>query len=728
MRCVSWERGDPLPGCELAVGSDTAVSGADGSAELDLPAGTAAVEVHVRARGHVAVARRVEVRPGGLQLGDVRLRRGAIVDGIVTDPQREPYGDVRVRVRSHGDTARDDGWNEQWPAVVATADDGTFQFDAPLPAGRAEVLCEGAPPLLGSTHHALQADAANHLVLVCRASTAADWITGSVLDAGGWPMPDAIVQAVATAGPAAGAAARTNASGAFRMYRGDTGATTVWLTATAVAQDRCSPRVGPVPWGARDVDIELPAGAALQLFVSDAATGAPIEHFTVQCVRATGVRGERAVRRSGRRGSAGVSWIDDVAPGPGQLVVWPDDERWLPSPPTPFDHDGAGEVVRVALPRAEVCPVLVQTASGRPLAGVQVELLAPAASEIVRDLDRLFDNGGTRGPVSLRLARAATGADGRAQLRWHDDPRPLLLRVHGPGTSSHVETGVHIGPSGCTVVVPDTARLEVHLRGAGELRLVLQEEHGARVVPLAWAPPLLLDREGCGSADVPAGCWQVLLQRQLAVDGQASPVWLRTPAPLATVVLAAGETRRLELDATRVLAPAELGGTAFVDGEPAGTVVLLCGEPGGSGDDVRVRHAVETLTDARGVFRFTRLPPGAYALELRVRCGGAAVAVPHGEWLRLEPGERRVHAPIAVTTGAVRIRVRGNQLAGRGVELSAPPGIALLGTLDGNGEVLFERVPAANYRVRLRGAERCDEIGTLVVTGSAAPTFVFDAR
>ncbi len=81
-----------------------------------------------------------------------------------------------------------------------------------------------------------------------------------------------------------------------------------------------------------------------------------------------------------------------------------------------------------------------------------------------------------------------------------------------------------------------------------------------------------------------------------------------------------------------------------------------------------------------------------------------------------------------MATCALTVRVRGDQLAGRRVELAAPPGIALVGTLDANGTVLLDRVPAATYRVRLRGADGAVELGTAAVTGPSAQTFVFDAR
>src|SRR5204862_264021 len=113
--------------------------------------------------------------------------------------------------------------------------------------------------------------------------------------------------------------------------------------------------------------------------------------------------------------------------------------------------------------------------------------------------------------------------------------------------------------------------------------------------------------------------------------------------------------------------------TAFVDGEPAGTIVLLCGEAdSGARDGVRVCHAVEGHTDARGAFVFAGLLPAAYAVELRVKSGNTQIAVPHGEWLHVAAGERPLprsadavagSAPGLRATADCRVRKRDPQRA-----------------------------------------------------------------
>jgi hypothetical protein len=733
LRGVAAEGGAPLADCELLVdGASAAAGDASGAIEVELPP-FASVSLELRAAGRVAVVRTVVPTAPTTNLGDVALRAGAAVRGAVADESGRPCAHVLVRCVPEPPPSREDGWLERWAQQAATDAVGAFVLRGPLPPGPARVAVDGGTPLLGPAQVDLLQGGEHDLVLVCRDSDPGDWIEGTVRAADGTPVADAIVHVAADGGAGAGGAgsgsARSRGDGTFRLFRGTCAAERVRLSATSVALDRVAPAAGPFPWGARDVVVELPASPALALRVTCAVTGEPIAAFAAQCLRTTGVRPVDVPRRRARAGERGIAWVDGVAPGPGVLVVWPDDERWLPAGPLAFEHGGEGAaagVVAVALPRALACPVRVRTASGVPAAGVAVELLVPGGSGVVRDLERLFDGGGSRGAVDVRVARATTDAGGVARLRWHADPRPLVLRVHGGGVAPREVIGVRVGPDEVAVTVDDAARLELALRGAAGARVVLRR--GDERLPPPWLAPWQLDATGEGTFAVPAGTWQWQLQRPVAIDGRAAPAWLAVPLGDEVVALRADSTVRVARDVAALLAPGEIAGAAFVDGEPAERVVLLCGEADCDAGAVAVRHVAEQVPDARGAFRFTGVPAGAHALQVRVRCGAQQVAVPIAGRVDLAAGERRVLPAAAIATAPVVVRVRGELERGALLELFAAPATALLGGLDGNGELRLSRVPLGRYRARLRSGEVVRELGGIDVRAGAAAPFDLVAR
>ncbi|MCA8949342.1 MAG: carboxypeptidase regulatory-like domain-containing protein, partial [Planctomycetes bacterium] len=562
------------------------------------------------------------------------------------------------------------------------------------------------------------------LALRCGGGGPAERIEGRVRDPHGRPLANALVQARDGGGTVA--SARSDAAGEFRLFRGHGRSTSVRLIATSLAGDGATAPTAPVDWGTRDLVLELAPAPGILLRVTDAATGAPLERYSVQCVATTGMRSSaEGRRRADGQHPDGRCLLAVSRPGPNVLIVWPEDPRWLPSLPRSFDRDGCGGRLEVTLARAEACPVAVVDPAGRPLAGVDVELVLPApAAEIVRDLDRLLVDGGVRVPVDLRVARARTDADGRARLCWRTGAVPCELRLSGGGIAPHVEPGVQLSTAGVTVRVGATAVLAVRIAGGGPVRVALREVDGARRVPEAWAAPLVVT--GAAEFAVPPGQWQVFAARPVTIDGRSCREWIELPEPVATVALAAGRTAELELDLAAALAPScVVRGVALVDGQPASHLVLLCGEVGPDGR-VRPRRLIEGRADGRGWFAFEGLRPGAYSLQLRLRCSGRTIAVPlaGGEWHVLATGEQWMPATVDLATAAVRIRVPGASSAagsGRLVELYSAARIALVGELDAGDDVAFDRVPVGSYRVRLRdvtGDVSPVELGRLEVAGA----------
>ncbi|MCA8953727.1 MAG: hypothetical protein KDE27_29720, partial [Planctomycetes bacterium] len=154
-RCVDWEHGNPLLGCEIAIAgfSVRTRSDADGRFTLPLPSGSRGADRRLRigAQGRLSVER---VVPAGGELGEVRLRLGVAVSGTLHDDALAPQGGATVRLRATA-AGRGDGWSEHWSTQAVTDFEGSFAFADVVPAGVAVVELDEAPPLLGSASHAL---------------------------------------------------------------------------------------------------------------------------------------------------------------------------------------------------------------------------------------------------------------------------------------------------------------------------------------------------------------------------------------------------------------------------------------------------------------------------------------------------------------------------------------------------------------------------------------------
>lgn len=733
-RVVAAESGTGLPGCQILVaGAERTRSDADGAFVVDVRGDERRTTVEIHAPGRVAVSRDCPATGGGVtELGAVTLRRGAAITGALRTQDGHPLPDGWIRLLPAQAALRTDGFCERWVGRAQTAPDGAFRLPTLLPAGIAEIVVEGAPALVGAPYVVLDEGRHHHLSLVCRPFRASDCIAGTVRDTAGRPAARVLVQAFAAPdGGGSVAAARTGDDGRFRLFRGREAPASVWLSASPSDSTPGMRHPRTVPWGTTDLALELSASVGVWLQVTDASSGAAIEDFAVQCVPTAGVRSVAAgQRRAVGRHPGGRVWLDGVPPGPNALIVWPDDPRWLPSLPQAFDCDDTGSVVSVALARAVACPVRVVRTDGESMGGVTVELLLPAPGNQVRDLERLFEHGGSRAPTNVRLASAVTDANGNATLRWFADPQPLELRLHGPGMVPQTETGVRLGPGGVVVRVAPASWLRVRLAGAGGARLVLREVGGLRRLPLDAARPYQLDDTGSLVADVPAGRWNLHLQRSWSVDGRSTGAWCTSPDPFATLELRAGGRHEFAADLRPAFAECEISGTAFVDGQPATHIVLLCGEAS-SDEAARVVHSVVGQVDTSGRFRFAGLPAGHYALQLRVACNGQQVAVPLGDWRSCAPGESQDRGCLSVATVPVRIRVQagdGEVVAGVRLELLAAAGLALAVTLDERGEAHLDHVPTASYRLRLRHPDGGRELGMLQVAGPAAVAHVAIVR
>lgn len=713
-RCVDAATDAPLAGVAAAlVGGPAVRTDADGRFALPVPVGATSVTVQLAAPGCVVLERRIDLARESPDLGKVRVARGAEVAGELVDEAGRPCAGVAVQLELLDHAARGDGFDERFCAVARSGMDGSLSFPLPLPAGPVAAAAPGAPPLVGATTFVLAAGA-NRLRLVCRAVDPRDAIRGAVVDRWGRAVPAALVQAFATAAadgvPVAWS--RTDADGAFVLLRPPGSGAVVWPVAQGASAAQRSDMRGPIAWGEGGVSLQLSAGDGVWLQVVDAGSGAPVEGFAVQCVPGAGVRdaADGRLRADGEH-PGGWLWLDALPRGPNRVIVWPRDLRFVPNLPLGFDVGPAGGgVVRVPLPAAAACPVRVVTAAGQPVPDADVELLVPAAGAPVRDLEQLFAQGGGRGPVAIRVARARTNRDGVATLRWFADPEPRELRVTGADLAPLLVPDVRVGPEGVAVTVAETGRLRLELAGAAGRRVVLRAVADGRELPPPWANPLQLDGAGRLAVAAPVGDWQVFVAAPVRTD--RGP-WLVAPAPFATVTIAAGATTRLARELGPLLAAGAWTGSAFVDGEPAGRLALQCGVVDGDGQ-VRAVHAIDGATDDAGRFTFADLPAGRYRLQVWLAGGGRTLLVAGSDWQLLSPGERRAAPPVALTTASLTVRLRGSD--GRPVAdgqfvLRGPDALVLLCEPDARGDVCLQRVPCGRYELSFLRAGEAQSLG-----------------
>ncbi|MCK5945591.1 MAG: hypothetical protein KAI24_26615, partial [Planctomycetes bacterium] len=415
----------------------------------------------------------------------------------------------------------------------------------------------------------------------------------------------------------------------------------------------------------------------------------------------------------------GRAAIGGLVEGVHKLIVWPEDSRWLPNLPVEFRVEpGAAATLHVALEPACAARVRVEDARGVPLAGVRVQLLRPAPSQVVRDHRELLRHGGSRGRINVRLASAATDDRGLAVLRWHHGAEPLELRLDGAGIAPMVVGDVRLGPQDVVVQVRSHGLLELAVRGAAGARVVATDGAGRRAPP-EWSAPCTLDQHGAGRMPLPAGDWAV------AVEVPVGGGW-RAIDLADGVRVVADRTTRVERDLSEALSPASWAGSAFVDGQPLRALELEGGEPGPDGA-VRCISRTPVVLDERGRFAIDGLLPGPYALWASWNVGGRPLRVPVTGWIRLDAGERRRSDPFAVATGRLDLRLvdeHGRPVTGGLLIARDRRGVALLARPDANGVLAFERVPVGEFELSWRSDGRAVEVGRVDVVGGvggAAP-------
>ncbi|MFN3244138.1 MAG: hypothetical protein ACE37K_21705 [Planctomycetota bacterium] len=706
-RCVDWDTGAPIPGSEVAVvGGASAYSDLAGNWRIESADDAWAVRVRAAASGYLPVARTFDL-PHRAAI-EIPLRRAGRVEGLLLHADgAAPVGAV-VRLAYPSAAERNDGWDEPHARSASVAADGTFGFLRGVPRGPVTVSVDGAAPLIGTARHVVEAH--TFLDLRCRAVAIGEVIRGLVLGADGAPVPDALVHARVDGMPIA--AGRTDRSGRFCLLGERPHDRPCSLTATCTRGAHLQEgHLDGVAWGSAGVTLQLEPGGAVALHVHDAATGQPIERYAVQCVRVSGVRSARGGEpRADGRHPGGWSALRGLAPGDHRLVVWPDDARWLPNLPTAFAVEaGSPRELRLALQPARPCRVLVVDGADVPVVGARVQLLVPGEHELVRDHRDLLRSGASRSRLTVRVATAATGADGVATLRWFDDPEPRTLRVDGGGVVPFEMTGVRLTRDGVVVRAAPAGLVDLRLRGVSGWNVVATGADGS-VSPPPWSGPCTIGDDGRATLRLPAGRWD--LSVTATHRGRRRTVSLRQGLRVC-----AGERVAVERDLRAAIVPATWTTRVLFDGQPLRIVELERGERGPDGD-VRSVHVERVALDEHGRFVGAALPPGCYALHAPWTCAGQDVRVPLTGWVELGPAARRDDDAIQVATGRIDLELAspdGGVPSGGLLVLRGDHGCTLVATPDDRGRVRAARVPIGRYRLTWRGQAAVVDVGVVEV-------------
>lgn len=565
-----------------------------------------------------------QLRDETILLGDIVLARATRVRGRVVSADGVPAADVELRIRD---------WNwkpvDQWSrsSEVKAAEDGTFSFQEFLPAG--DYGLDAADRLVTSPQRiTLAGEAERWLDVVLRAVTAADSLSGLVVDDAGDPVSGVRLMPISV-DPWRGT--YTDASGAFRIVRqrGEPDAVHIDLHADGY---EAPPVDEAFAWGRDDLRFVLLRGHRLEVQVVRSSDGAPVEHYTLRVdpVRTSGSVSTNDMRvRGGPHHENGREVVRGLRTGTHRILVAPADDS-LATAVVPVElstSEPSSVIVRLA--PAVLRSVRVQRRDGSAVVATKVQLI----DALGRDLDlgsaarSLADWTMLHPGRVLLLAEGETDASGEVSLRVPTDRASGLL-VTG---SAHAPTAVPVAdfPAGGPLLV--TVRDGAVLRGSvgppevlveldrlaltssgrrlvePRVFLVGTEPHAPREFPERGSGNHLAEDGSFELVGVPAGRWGVMVEWSSRVGG----VLQREPA--GEVSLEEGVTTTLAIDLARIL-PGELEAQVFLNGEPLGdhTVGIRANLGPDASGEPRF-HGQQVVTDAQGRFRAT-LRAGDYEL------------------------------------------------------------------------------------------------------------------
>ena len=638
-RCVD-EDGAPLAGCSIVLSSQRGVgfasdlqwqppapfaTGADGTFEFHLrpPVGVGvSLVASIEGRAPRSGYWRVFEPRAVIEVGDIVMRRGFVVGGTVVDESGRPLAHGQLGLSTFPVLAPPQrGYNG---AGAKVAEDGSFTFSSPIPAGEWPLSFHSQDGQLVSPGHVTVDPVlgAAPLRVVVRALSLPR-LEGIVIDEQGAPVAWVPVLATQDDGRTVGTA-MSGRDGRFSIV--------------AESKDAQPARIGPdqvvIPgarlcqlarrdtlhaWGSTDVCVVVRRPLTCELTVVERGTGKPVTRFGVRCYP-DAVTTDRPVRLAGEHPDGRVT-LTNIWPGPNSLRVVPADGDLVPSARIAFEagQDGAAPM-RVELERTQPATVRVTTAEGAPLAGVKVEVIAPGTVPIGLD-QYIFEPRADMLPSSSNLdhrfpeprSAAMTDADGRAEVLVSDGTETLAVRVRDGGTPLVLVQPAHFLPGQqLDVVVPKAGSIVgvVHMCGGSQPGFLMacwrsgerppQRDDGVRL-------------QGDGSFSVrglTAGSYCLQLRR--VVSYRTGPGSELTTIPVDVAIRAvdveAGQESRVDVDASAV-SPASVHGRVLLDGVAPTAAHVFLRNP----DFVRFG---QFFVDGDGRFAATDVLPGSYRVGL----------------------------------------------------------------------------------------------------------------
>jgi hypothetical protein len=382
--------------------------------------------------------------------------RGFRLRGFVRDAQGVGIPDAELRL--------DLGSVEPTRSDAA----GGFAFPAGLPPGLRNVFClrEGYIPERRSVEVRAETPALEFVLYPQRR------IRGHVLDESGTPLADLTVHA---RGGRHSTFAKTAADGSFAIGEPVPDAPPMILEVRASATEPyCSEH--ELAWGTTGFLITLRAPLPFELYVSDAATRASVEHFDVQISRSDIIDTSQSARLSGPHAD-GRARFEGLLRGTWAVRILPRDPDY--AAPAPFAIVIADDVSRkhfVALERRPRIAVLVRDPAGKPLADAEVLLLSVPPGFAPTVWSPIDDPRFGDGQRLQRIDAQRTDAAGRALLRGFSGSAGFALRASHSTTAPALLAAPSAGGAETVIELPPPARA----------RFRFATPSGAIAPPTAW--------------------------------------------------------------------------------------------------------------------------------------------------------------------------------------------------------------------------------------------------
>ena len=619
-----------------------------------------------------------------MDVGDVRMERGALVHGRVVDQRSQPLVDAQVmfeRVRALSDFAASRGtFSPRSHEVAVTRADGSFRTENALLHGRYRISAAQTFDV-SPNEIELTATSVEPITIVVQLPEPTIGIRGVVTDETGLPVVGARVAANGDDARLI-AAASSAGDGSFELQQPKLAPNEVALVVDARGFE-VAKSDAKVAWGAAGVALRVRRCAALTVRAID-RDGQPVPRYQVRAIPFGKAAWSPLAADVRKRGpfEGGVAVIDGVRNGPHLLVVEFATETAFARVLREFVM-APNTVVEVVAGPPVARAVRVVDASGAAVASAAVRLCDAGSRDFANAQQVFAWDMWIRNAQSLRallVDEAKTDAEGRVVLRG-EPSASYWLDLPGPG---------HVAQRVPSVRVDDATELVVEVRRGGALRGRLESADAvARAFALAGpdAGPLLqpsirLIRRGADDVrSIPVTADGLFEANMLAV-GEHEVV-------LRTFVKDGAAPRALDcrIGEVRIADGATVATKFGIDDALPVTVdalVLHNGEPMAGHEFVlSSRHAsAMAATDARGALRVT-LPPGDYVAHRK-----------DGAWLASSSrvaigGERGTASPTFVfATGAVElIALLPNGSPASGVVLRLEPSGAMLPPTDLDGRV-----------------------------------------